>query len=79
MTGFQIALSGKAVVCCPHDRVKRDTTDLAFDPRVHKPHLCACCENLFLRRDDIPHLCPQCGGLPVHKLHAPLPDPIGEV
>lgn len=68
-----------AVVCCVHDRVKREVTDLAFDPAEFKAHLCACCENLFLRRDDVPHYCQQCGGRPVHPLAAALPDPIGEV
>lgn len=78
MTSLNIAIGGKAVICCVHDRVKREITDLAFDPARHKAHLCACCENLFLRRDDIPHYCEQCGGRPVHPLAGNLPDPIGE-
>lgn len=78
MTGFGLSIGGVAVVCCVHDRVKREITDLEFDPATHKVHLCACCENLFLRRDDIPHYCQRCGGHPVHPLAAPLPDPIGE-
>jgi hypothetical protein len=79
MTDLKATITGTAVVCCVHDRVKREIVDLEFDPHAHKVHLCACCENLFLRRDDIPHYCPQCGGRPVYHLGGPLPDPIGEV
>ena len=79
MTGFNLHVGGRAVVVCVHDRVKRQVTDLAIDARRERPHLCACCENLFTRPDDIPHYCPQCGGHPVHPLAAPLKAPIGEV
>lgn len=79
MTGFNMSISGVAVVCCVHDRIKREITDLEFDPTTHKPHLCACCENLFLRTDDVPHYCSRCGGRPLYPLAGPLPDPIGEV
>lgn len=79
MTGFSLSVSGVALVCCVHDRVKREVTDLAFDPATHKVHMCACCENLFTRTDDVPHYCEPCGGQPVHRLMAPLPTPIGEV
>jgi hypothetical protein len=74
-----MSVGGTAVVCCVHNREKRQVTDLAFDGRTHKPHMCACCENLFLRTDDVPHYCDQCGGKPFYRLAAPLPDPIGEV
>lgn len=79
MTCFNLQLTGVAVIYCPHNRVKREQVDLAFDPATHKPHLCSCCENLFLRFDDVPHYCPQCGGRPVYPLGGPIPDPIGEV
>lgn len=72
-------MTATVVVCCVHDRVKREVTDLAFDASREKVHLCACCENLFTRADDVPHLCSACGGHPVHPLMAPLPDPLGEV
>jgi hypothetical protein len=76
---FQITMGGTAVVCCVHNREKRQVTDLPFNGNTHKPHLCACCENLFLRTDDVPHYCEQCGGRPFYPLGGPLPDPIGEV
>ena len=72
-------MSATVVVCCVHDRVKRQITDLAFDSAREKVHLCACCENLFTRPDDVPHYCPACGGRPVHALAAPLKQPHGEV
>jgi hypothetical protein len=72
-------IGGTVVVCCVHDRVKRQVTDLAFDSAREKVHLCACCENLFTRPDDVPHYCPACGGRPVHPPAAPLPAPTGEV
>lgn len=79
MTNFQVVASGTAVVVCVHNRIKREVTDLAIDTRYEKPHLCACCENLFTRPDDVPHYCPQCDGRPVYPPAAPLPAPIGEV
>jgi hypothetical protein len=72
-------MSATVVVCCVHDRVKRQVTDLAFDTAREKVHLCACCENLFTRPDDVPHYCGPCGGRPVHRVMAPLPNPLGEV
>lgn len=68
-----------AVVCCIHNREKRKVTDLIFDAATHKPHLCACCENLFLRTDDVPHYCEACGGKPVYQPGGPLRPPIGVV
>lgn len=73
------AFRGVAQVYCIHNREKRQVTDLAYDPRREKPHLCACCENLFPRPDDIPHYCPTCGGQPVYPLGGPLREPIGVV
>jgi hypothetical protein len=74
-----MSVTGTAVVCCVHNRIKRQVTDLAVDTAREKPHLCACCENLFTRPDDVPHYCPPCGGQPVYPLAAPLAPPIGEV
>lgn len=79
MSAFQVTVSGSAVVCCVHDRVKREIVDLEVDLRYAKPHLCVCCENLFAERTDTPMLCPQCRGGLVHKLEAPLPEPKGVV
>jgi len=78
MTDFSLSITGTVLVCCVHDRVKREITDLAFNPATHKAHLCGCCENLFLRTDDVPHYCPTCGGHPVHPVNGKLPDPLGE-
>jgi hypothetical protein len=77
--GMRTVLEGVAVVCCVHDREKRKIIELEFDPRETKVHLCACCENLFLERTDIPMFCPQCRRPPSYVLGGPLPDPIGEV
>lgn len=88
-TGIRISISGTAAVYCIHDRLKREVTDVghvallgllhgeAYDARQHKVHLCPCCENLFVRRDDIPHYCPICTGQPVHQAGGPLPEPKG--
>jgi hypothetical protein len=75
--GARLGVTGVAVVCCVHDRVKREFVDLEFDPAKYKPHLCPCCENLFLREDDIPHYCAVCTGRPVHPLGGPIPEPKG--
>jgi rRNA maturation endonuclease Nob1 len=76
---LKMAITGTAVVVCVHNREKRQVTDLAFDYTREKVHMCACCENLFTRPDDVPHYCQQCGGRPVYRLAAPLKAPIGEV
>jgi predicted RNA-binding Zn-ribbon protein involved in translation (DUF1610 family) len=75
---FHPVVTGTYVVVCVHNREKRQVTDLAYDPRLAKAHLCACCENLFLRRDDVPHYCPACGGRPVYRPAAAIPRPHGE-
>lgn len=84
-------MSGVAQVYCVHDREKRQVVDLdelialgrelgiEYDPRVHKVHRCACCDNLFVDATDIPRLCHVCLGLPVHAFTGPLPEPIGVV
>jgi hypothetical protein len=87
--GLRISLSGAAVVCCIHDREKRQVTTerhvaelgqrvgLVYDPRIHKLHLCACCENLFLDESDEPRFCSTCLRPVVHRLGGPLPEPKG--
>ena len=87
----RIHLGGTAVVCCVHDRVKREVMTEAevitlglsigvlYDPTQHKIHRCACCENLFVDPTDIPRFCKPCSSTPTHALGGPLPDPIGVV
>lgn len=84
-------LSGTAVVCCVHDRQKRQVVtsrqvfDLGlqvgqlYDPRQHKLHLCSCCENLFVDLGDEPRFCSTCVRPHVHPLGSPLPEPKGVV
>jgi hypothetical protein len=85
----RLSLSGTHVVCCVHDRVKRQivteaqvvalglTVGQVYDPVQHKLHRCACCENLFVDPTDTPRFCHTCGRPPVHMLAGPLPSPIG--
>lgn len=87
MTTFSVAVSGSAVVCCVHDRPKREITTEAqvaelglrvgqiYNPRQHRLWLCACCQNLFVDPTDQPRLCHQCQRAPGHPLEAPLPTP----
>ena len=91
MADVQIALSGVAVVHCVHDVPKRVFTDegdvrrygmqvgVPFDPKQHKLHKCACCENLFSDPRDEPRLCNFCSREPVHTPQAAIPDPTGVV
>lgn len=84
-------LGGTALVCCIHDRAKREVTtesEIAaigaavgqvYDPTQHKIHLCACCENLFVDFTDIPKYCHRCRKPPVHPVGGPLPEPKGVV
>ena len=72
-------LGGVAVVCCVHDRVKREVTTLAFDVRRTKLHLCTCCGNLFTNPTDHELFCEKCAGPLVHQPAAPLPLPGGPV
>ena len=85
MTGFRTTLGGTATVCCVHDRVKREFADpdafrYAFRAAYHRDPLvvllCGCCGNLFESLADTPKFCRACSGATVHKLEAPLPDPI---
>lgn len=87
MTTFNVAASGQAIVCCPHDRIKREVTTEAhvaelglhagqiYDPKQHKIWKCTCCENLFVDATDTPRYCRRCYRTPVHPLGGPLPTP----
>jgi hypothetical protein len=84
-------LGGVAVVCCVHDREKRQivtetqvadlglTVGQVYDPVQHRIHRCACCENLFVDPGDTPRFCSTCNRSLVHPLGGPLSEPIGEV
>jgi hypothetical protein len=84
-------VSGVAVVCCVHDREKRQVRTEAhvaalglsvgqvYDPRQHKIHECSCCQNLFVDPSDEPRLCTVCLGPLKHALGGPLPEPKGVV
>lgn len=76
---LQVTIGGVAHVYCVHNRQKRAITDLAYDPRKTKPHMCSCCENLFLNATDEPMFCPTCRGANIHKLGGPLPAPKGVI
>lgn len=85
------SLGGKAIVCCVHDRQKRQvvterqvfelglTVGIVYDPKQHRIHRCACCQNLFVDPSDEPRFCTPCQPRPVHPLGGPLPPAIGEV
>jgi hypothetical protein len=89
--GTRIALGGVAKVYCVHDRQKRQIlteTQVAelglvvgqvYDPRQHRLHRCACCDNVFVHPGDEPRYCSTCNRVPVHALGGPLASPIGEV
>lgn len=88
---LNMTVSGVAIVCCVHDREKRQlTTESAvaslfaetgypYDPKQHKLFSCACCENLFVGITDEPRFCDDCTSAPVHALGGPLPDPTGAI
>ena len=88
--GTRLGLSGAAVVVCVHDRPKREVTTEAqvaelgltvgqiYDPKQHRLHLCACCQNLFVDPSNEPRYCRRCQAPPQHPLAGPLPDPTGE-
>ena len=79
-----MAFGGRAIVCCVHNRQKRQVTTerqvaelgaavgQRYDPRQHKLHRCACCDNLFVDPTDIPRYCHACLPPPVHPLGGPL-------
>lgn len=91
--GIRIVLGGKAQVYCVHDREKRQVTTEAhvaalgllhdppflYDPKQHKIHRCACCDNLFVDPSDEPRYCRPCQRPLVHKLGGPLQEPRGVV
>ena len=91
MPGAVATLGGTARVYCVHDREKRlvitasAVAALAADlgiryiPALHKLHLCACCDNLFVDGADTPQYCHACQRPNTHPLGGPLPDPIGVV
>lgn len=82
-------LSGVAVVCCVHDREKRQVTSehhvaalgaragVRYDRKQHRIYLCACCENLFVDPSDEPNFCHACRAPLVHELAGPLSQPLG--
>lgn len=88
---LRVELGGTAVVCCVHDRQKRQVVTeaqvaalglevgIVYDPAQHRVHRCACCGNLFIDPSDVPRYCATCSGPLVHPLGGPLPAPIGEV
>lgn len=88
---LKATLSGVAVVCCIHDREKRQVTTEAhvaelgklvgavYDPVQHKLAHCPCCDNLFVQYDDEPKFCHVCRQSLVHPLGGPLPEPTGVI
>lgn len=82
-------LSGVAVVCCVHDREKRQVTSehhvaalgarygVRYDRKQHRIFLCGCCENLFVDPGDEPAHCHACRGPLAHQLVGPLAKPLG--
>ena len=90
-TGLRVVLGGKAVVCCVHDREKRQVVTeeqvrmigaeigLLFQPGIHQIHKCPCCENLFVADGITERYCSECSKTPVHALGGPLPEPKGVV
>jgi hypothetical protein len=90
-TAVRLVLSGTSAVHCVHDREKRvvkteedvarlgPLVGLVYDPKQHKTHRCACCDNLFVDPSDEPRYCSVCQGPLVHALGGPLAPPIGVV
>lgn len=86
---FHMSLGGVAVVCCVHDREKRQVrterqivelgreVGVEYDPRQHRLFECACCENLFVDPGDEPRLCHACRGSVIHAPAAPIAEPRG--
>lgn len=82
-------MSGKAVVCCIHDREKRQVTTeaqiaqlglevgITYDPKIHRVWECACCENLFVNPTDEPRYCKRCTATPIHQPAGPVAKPNG--
>jgi hypothetical protein len=83
--GVGIGITGAAIVCCVHDRQKRELVDpdelrllyrAAYNTTPRVVARCACCDNLFAAFDDTPRLCTTCNGPTVHTVRGPLADPI---
>ncbi len=91
MNGVRLVLGGSAKVYCVHDVPKRRVTTEAqvselglsvgilYDPRQHKLHRCACCQNLFFDPTDEPRYCSSCQRPLVHSLGGDLPEPEGVI
>ena len=89
--GARAVLGGTAVVCCVHDRQKRQVVTEAqvaalglevgvlYDPKQHRVHRCGCCLNLFIDASDEPRYCGKCSGPLAHAQGGPLAAPIGVV
>lgn len=90
--GARVVLGGSRVICCVHDRQKRQVTTEAqvarlglevgrvYDPKQDRIHRCGCCQNLFVDPSDEPRYCATCKPESlVHRLGGPLASPIGEV
>lgn len=87
MQELKLGVSGRQVVCCLHDRQKRQVTTVeqvielgksvgqVYDPQQHKLWSCACCENLFVDPSDEPRYCRKCQGTLIHMPAGPLPAP----
>lgn len=87
--GTRIALGGKAVVCCVHDRQKRQVVTeeqvaliglevgVVFKKGIHHTFKCACCENLFVADGTTERYCTTCTAGLVHALGGKLADPTG--
>ena len=91
MPEIKATLGGVAVVCCLHDREKRQIRSEAavaelgrslgqtYDPTQHRLFECACCENLFVGEDDEPKFCYACRGRKVYPPAGPLPQATGRL
>ncbi len=89
--GARLVLGGKAVVCCVHDRLKREITTeqqvvelgadlgIVLDKAHHHIHHCPCCDNLFVADGITERYCSVCTRPLVHALGGPLPEPKGAI
>lgn len=89
---IRLVLGGTATKHCVHDRIKSqvktekfaaelllEATGIVYDSRLHKLHLCSCCDNLFWSFQTEPRYCDLCTGPLVHPLGGPLAEPKGVV
>lgn len=84
-------ISGVAVVCCLHDREKRQIRTeqqiialgreigVEYDPKQHHIFECACCQNWFVNTGDEPRFCHVCRMPLVHAPAGPLAEPTGRL